>query len=62
MSAVIETFIICDAPRCGKTFGVDQRSKHAYQHRGDAREMGWTRTGNKDFCPECSVRNKSVTN
>lgn len=63
MSAVIETFLICDG-NCGRNFGVDNRHETAAQHRESAKQAGWRYVNGKDFCPECfpkaEKRKKSI--
>lgn len=62
MSAVIETFLLCDGKggACGRTYGVDDRNSNASQHRRDAKEDGWIYSGGKDFCNECKPRKPKV--
>jgi len=57
MSAVIETFLVCDGFGCGKTFGVDNRHKTVKQQRADAKKEGWLYDG-RDLCQQC--KNKEV--
>ena len=54
MGIVIETFINCDF--CGKSFGVDNRYRHRYQHRDAAKKEGWIFLNGKDFCDECKIK------
>jgi hypothetical protein len=58
MSAVIERFIICDG--CGENFGVDNRWKTISAHRQEAARNGWRLVGNKDYCPTCKSKSKTL--
>lgn len=62
MSAVIETFLMCDGDggKCGRTFGVDSRNYNASQHRVDAKINGWRYSGGFDYCPDCKKRKPEV--
>ena len=57
MSAVIETFLICDGG-CGENFGVDYRVFTAKMHRKNAKKQGWIHRKGKDYCPDC--KNKPI--
>lgn len=65
MSAIIETFLICDGDGCGVTYGVDCRDYTAAKHRENAKSEGWIHSGGKDYCEGCAAkrrRYKSGTN
>lgn len=51
MSAVKETFLICD--RCRINFGIDNRERSVEQQREAARNNDWIYTGGKDLCQDC---------
>ena len=53
MSVVIETHIQCDGRHCPETFGLDDRSKTAGQHRKEFKFESWTNRGGRDYCPDC---------
>jgi len=59
MSAVIETFLMCDV--CHETFGVDNRSNNVTQQRRSAKDNDWLYSGNKDYCPNCRPVKKDGT-
>lgn len=61
MSAVIETFLMCDGRECYNTFGVDQRSDKASRQRVNAKLNGWVTKFSKDYCPECAAKIKELT-
>lgn len=54
MSAVIETFIICDV--CGNSHGVDNRHLNVMEQRKSAKDHGWRYSGGIDYCPNCKKR------
>ena len=56
MSAVVETFIVCDG--CAENFGVDSRHRNAAAHRENAKFLGWTHSSGKDYCENCRQRMK----
>lgn len=48
---VIEKFISCD--KCGRNFGVDNRSFSIKQHRENAKVSEWRFIRGRDICPMC---------
>jgi hypothetical protein len=61
MSAIVETFLICDGIGCGETFGVDNRDFRAGKHRENAKANGWIYFYSKDFCPKCTEHINNTT-
>jgi hypothetical protein len=61
MSAVIETFIICDGG-CGRNFGTDSRSRSVMEQRDAAKQNGWTRYQGKDLCHQCRPQQRLSIN
>lgn len=59
MSAVVESFLLCDGPECSNSFGVDNRQLTIKKHREEAKLSGWLRLGSKDYCPSCSPSHNS---
>lgn len=59
MSAVIETFLICD--KCNLSqYGVDTRGRSVSGQRKSAKENGWKYNDGIDICPLCVFKpNKS---
>lgn len=57
MSAIKETFLLCDV--CSLVFGSDTKSRNAEQQRNAAKNNGWVYSGNKDYCPGCRAKNKN---
>lgn len=62
MSAVIETFLLCDTPQCDNSFGVDTRNQSVREQRRDAKLNGWKFVKGKDYCPECIRKQKELSN
>lgn len=61
MSAVKETFLLCDGG-CGNSFGIDNRNKSTAEQRESAKQNGWIYSGNNDYCPNCRAKNKDGKN
>lgn len=58
MSAIIETFIVCDGnsrdPKCSNIYANgDGRSSTAAGQRQRYRADGWRFINGKDYCPRC---------
>lgn len=60
MSIVIETFLLCDTPQCGETYGVDNRWQTGRNHRIQAKKEGWSFIKGKDYCEKCTKNRKKI--